>query len=414
MNNLENAKYGAANFEADTTRLPAIFPRTMGPNCGKYVQEVIDSGLTVDMVGRFEKAFADAMGVKHCIGTPGCTNALHILAASLEFEAGSEIIVSPIADYGTVMGLIRENFIPVFCDTEPGSPNISANTIKPCINKKTKAVLIVHKLGLPCEMDPIVELAQKNDLLLLEDTCQSLFSEYNGRLTGTFGEMAAYSFDSEKSMGADIGGCVTTNNDEWGNRLRYIGQSRGAKSVPGFGRIHFDKGLALRIPQCTAATCLGQLEIIEEQVRNRDKTARLLTEKLKDVDGIIPLHIPDYCTIFSCWMYGFTAVPEKLKCSPSELAEKIKAKGLGNIGMGKYYLMPDALVFLRKQAMNKIYPFSIPGAPGQEIYDGSRQTPNAKTFLDNFIRWAWTEKYTEKHVDIMYNIIKKVVTESLK
>jgi dTDP-4-amino-4,6-dideoxygalactose transaminase len=414
MNKLENAKYGAANFEADINLLPSIFPREMGPNCSKYVQEVIDSGLTVDMVRRFETEFAAAMGVKHCIGTPGCTNALHVLAASLEFEPGSEIIVSPIADYGTVMGIIRENFIPVFCDTEPGSPNITADSIKPCINKKTKAVLLVHTLGLPCEMDPIIELTEKNNLLLLEDTCQSLFSEYNGKLAGTFGAMAGYSFDSEKSMGGDIGGCITTNDDEWGERLRYIGQSRGAKFVPGFGRTHFDKGLALRMPNCTAATCLGQLEIIKEQVRNRDKTARLFTTRLGKLPGIVPLHIPDSCTLFSCWMYGFTVIPEKFKCSPSELAEKVREKGLGNIGMGKYYLMTDAIAFLKKNVRNKVYPYSLPGCPGEDIYNGEKQTPNAKKFLDTFIRWSWTEKYTEKHVDIMYNMIKQTVEENLK
>jgi len=413
MSKFENAKYGAANFEADTMQLPSIFPREMGPNCGKYVQEVIDSGLTVDMVSRFETAFASAMGVKHCIATPGCTNALHVLAASLEFEPGSEIIVSPIADYGTVMGLIRENFIPVFCDTEPSSPNVTANTIKSCISEKTKAIIVVHKLGIPCEMAPIAELAEKNNLLLIEDACQAVFAEYNGKLAGTFGHLAAYSFDSEKSMGGDLGGCVTTNDDVWGDRLRYIGQSRGAKGVPGFGRTHFDKGLALRMPQCTAAVCLGQLEIIKKQVRNRDKMARLLTAKLKKLDGIIPLLIPDSCTMFSCWMYGFTVIPEKFKCSPFELAEIIKEKGLGNSGMGKYYLMPDALVFLKNNAANKVYPYSLPDAPGEIIYNSEKQTPNAKAFLDTFIRWAWTEKYTEKHVNIMFNMIKEAVEENL-
>ena len=412
MSKLKNAKYGANAFESGT-KLPEIFPRTMGPNCGKYVQEVIDSGLTSDIVDRFEKEFASKMGVKHCIGTPGCTNALHVLAASLEFEHGSEVVVSPIADYGTVMGLIRENFIPVFCDTAPGTAHVTADTIKSCITEKTKAILVVHKFGFTCEMDAIVKLAEENNLLLIEDVCQAVFAEYKDKLAGTFGHVAAYSFDSEKSMGADMGGCIITNDDDFADRLRYIGQARGAKGVPGFGRTHFDKGLALRMPACTAATCLGQLEIIKEQVQNRDKMSRMLTSKLQSIDGIIPLTIPDSCTLFSCWMYGFSVDPAKIKCSPAGLAEKIKEKGLSNVGMGVYYLMTDAIDFLKQDAANKVYPFSVAGAPGAEIYNGEQQSPNAKAFLDTFIRWAWTEKYTEEHVDMIFNMIKEAVAESL-
>jgi dTDP-4-amino-4,6-dideoxygalactose transaminase len=413
MAKLEDAKFGPKAYEA-SVELPSIFPRVLGPKTAKYVQEFIDSGFTVDMVGRFEKAFADAMGIKHCVGTPGCTNALHILAASLEFEHGSEVIISPIADYGTVMGFIRENYIPVFADTAPGSPNVTADTIKACITKKTKAILVVHKMGLPCEMDGIVKLAKENNLILIEDVCQSVFSEYKGKTVGTFGDFAAFSFDSEKSMGADMGGCVITNDDESAGRLRYIGHARGAKGVPGFGRTHFDMGLALRMPGCTAATCLGQLEIIKDQVERRDKISRLLTDKLSTLDGVIPLPISENCTQFSCWMYGFSIDTNKLKCSPAELAVAISKKGFTGIGQGIYYLMPDALEFLKKAAATKVYPFSIEGAPGEEIYDANKKTPNAKAFLNTFIRWVWTDKYTEKHVDIMFNMIKEAVKENLK
>ena len=83
------------------------------------------------MVGRFERAFASALGVKHCIATPGCTPALHLLAMALDLQPGDEVVVSPITDYGTIMGLIKERLIPVFADTVPGTVNISAETIAP-------------------------------------------------------------------------------------------------------------------------------------------------------------------------------------------------------------------------------------------------------------------------------------------
>ena len=157
----ERAKYGAEAFEGLRGNLPQPFPRTMGPNCITYLQEVVSSGLQCDMVRRFEAAFESEMGIKHCIGTPGCTAALNILAAALSLEPGDEIIVSPITDYGTVMGLLKENYIPVFPDTEPGTPLISAQTIAPCITNRTRAILAVHITGLLCDMDPIHALAKK-------------------------------------------------------------------------------------------------------------------------------------------------------------------------------------------------------------------------------------------------------------
>src|SRR6185437_15341542 len=166
----------------------------------------VDSGLvaTAEMMTRFENAFAKAVGVKHCIATPGCTPALAALASAFPFASGDEIIVSPISDYGTVQGLIRENYIPVFADAAPGSVNLSAETIEPCITDRTRAILCVHKTGLICDMDSINQLAKKHNLIVYEDACQAVFGKYKGRTVGTLADAAAFSFDAEKTMGSDL------------------------------------------------------------------------------------------------------------------------------------------------------------------------------------------------------------------
>ncbi|MBV7333341.1 DegT/DnrJ/EryC1/StrS family aminotransferase [Chloroflexi bacterium TSY] len=281
-----HATYGAASANGTPGVLPTPFPRTMGPNCAQYLQEVLDSGMTVDMMGRFEKAFAAALGVKHCIATPGCTPALGVLAAALPFDPGDEIILSPITDFGTIQGLCLENLIPVFADTEPGTVNVSAQTIEPCITDRTRAILVVHKTGIICDMDPINELAQRHGLFVYEDVCQAVFGRYKGRVTGTLGQAAAFSFDPEKTMGADTGGCIVTNDDEMAERMRFIGHSRGGEMVPHFGRVHAELGYAYRMPQCTAAISLGQLEIIDEQVAQRDRMVRLLTSLSRSKFGV--------------------------------------------------------------------------------------------------------------------------------
>src|SRR5438477_3398697 len=187
------AKFGAAAQKEFKGKLPLPYPRTIGPRAMMYLQEVVDSGLTSDIVDRFERTFAQRMGVKHCIGTPGCTAALSVLATALKLSPGDEVVFSCITDYGTVLGFVRENAIPVFADTAPGSINVDAGTIEAAITDRTRAIVAVHKTGILCDMDPIVELARRRKLTLIEDVCQATFSKYKGRLAGTLADAATFS-----------------------------------------------------------------------------------------------------------------------------------------------------------------------------------------------------------------------------
>jgi dTDP-4-amino-4,6-dideoxygalactose transaminase len=405
---LKRAKYGATAHENMKGKLPTLFPRIMGPNCMKYLQKVIDKGLAFDMAGIFHQTFAKEYGVKHCIPTPGCTPALAALAASFPFQPGDEIIVSAITDYGTVQGLMAENYIPVFADTEPDTVNISAATIEPCITDRTRAILVVHKTGLLCDMDEINKLAKKHDLIVYEDVCQAIFGEYKGRLAGTLSLAAGCSFDAEKTMGSDVGGCILTNDDDLAEKIRFIGQSRGAVNYPNFGRTHLEYGYAYRMPSCTGAVSLAQLEIARPNVAQRDKMARLLTKMLSEIPGIKPLPIPSYTTVYSCWMMGFSIVPEMFSCGAEKFAEELLEEGIPGVGLGKYYLMPEALLCLQNSAKNKIYPFSTPPASRDYTYDEST-CPVAHEFLKNFIRWStFSEKYTPEHCKIATEIVRRV------
>lgn len=402
------AQYGAQAVAGLRGSLPNPFPRTIGPNAAKYLQEVVDSGLTSDMVGRFERAFAQELGVKHCIATPGCTPALAVLAAAFGFDPGDEIIVSPVTDYGTVQGLIRENYIPVFPDTEPGTVNLSAGTIAPCITDRTRAILAVHKTGLICDMDPIDELAARHGLIVYEDVCQAVFGKYKGRYAGTLALAAGFSFDSEKTLGSDVGGCVTTDDDALAERLRFIGQSRGGEMIPHFGRAHTAPGYAHRMTQSTAAISLAQLEIIKPQVEKRDRMIRLLMRLLGEIPGIIPLPIPEYVNVYSCWMAGFSITPAAFRCSAEEFAAQLSKAGVSGAGQGKYYLMPAALKFLQEKAEQKLYPYSQP--PASRAYHYSADScPNARDFLEHFIRWStFCEKYEEEHCELVAQLVAEV------
>lgn len=409
---IERAKYGAGASEGFKGSLPQPFPRTMGPNCLKYLLEVVESGLTSSMVRRFEEAFAGEMGVEHCIATPGCTPALAILAAAFDFKPGDEIIVSPVTDYGTVQGLIKENYIPVFSDTESGTLTVSAETIEPCITDRTRAVLVVHKTGTLCDMDPINALAAKHGLIVYEDVCQAVFGEYRGRLAGSLATAGAFSFDAEKTMGSDVGGCVVTNSDDLNERIRFIGQSRGGQIREGFGRVHAVHGYAHRMTQSTAAISLAQLEIIRPNVAQRDRRIRLLSENLAEIPGITPLPIPDHMNVYSCWMAGFSIDPEAFRCDVDTFAKQVAKGGIPGAGTGRYYLMPAALPFLSEKAEYRVYPYSQPPA-SREYHYGADTCPAARGFLEIFIRWSsFCEKYEPEHCDLAAQIVREVADKN--
>lgn len=405
----ENAQFGAKAFDPGTDKLPGVFPREMGPNAEAYLKEVVDAGLASDMYDRFTTYFADMYGVRYCIGVPGCTQAVFASMLGMDFEPGDEIIVSPIADYGTIAGMLFNNYIPVFADTDPGTALISADTIEPLITDRTRAVMCVHKLGLPCDMDPIMELAERHNLLVLTDVCQAILSEYKGSMQKTLGHLACFSFDAEKTCGGDIGGAILTDDKDLYDRINHRALSRGAHKEPGFGRIHTYQGFATRMPQCTAATCLANLEILPRQIRNRQETAALLDDLIRDIDGITPYDVPADRT-HTYWMYGFSVSAERFGSSVQEFGERLAANGVPGAGMGQYYLMPEAVRFLGEYVENGIYPFTTP--PSSRTYQYNADvTPNARNFLDGWVRWPWTEKYSEAHIRYIAELVAKTAEE---
>lgn len=404
---LESADYGAKAFDPGTDSLPGVFPREMGPNAVKYLTEVVASGLASDMYDRFTGYLSDLYGVRFAVGTPGCTQAVFAAMLGMDFPPGSEIIVSPIADYGTIAGMLFEGYIPVFVDTEPGTALISAETIKPAITDRTRAIMCVHKLGLPCDMAPIMELASEHDLLVLTDVCQAILSEYRGSLTDTLGHVACFSFDAEKTCAGDIGGAVLTDDEAIYERIQNRGLARGAYKVPGFGRTHTYQGFATRMPQCTAATCLANLEILPGQIAQRQRMAARLDAAIAGLSGITPYAVPEDRT-HTYWMYGFSIDPNSISCTVDEFADALKEAGIPGAGTGRYYLMPAALQFLNQKAATRAYPFDLAPADFTDTYS-AEATPNARDFLDSWVRWSWTEKYREAHIDHIAGIVASTV-----
>jgi dTDP-4-amino-4,6-dideoxygalactose transaminase len=352
------------------------------------------------------------MGMKHCVGTAGCTAALLALATAWSFAPGDEIVVSSISDYGTIMGLVKEKYVPVFADTVPGAPLVGAEEIRACITARTRAILVVHMTGLPCDMDSILGLAAETGLPVYEDVCQGVFGQYKGRLLGSFGHAAAFSFDAEKTLSSDTSGCIVTNDDQLAAKLRFHGQCRAERAVEGFGRVHEANSYAIRMSQPAAAIALGQLEVIRPAVCHIDRMIRLLYEMLETIPGIIPLRIPDYTDLYSCWMAGFHIDPQAFRCSAAEFAAGVSKAGIPEATLARYYLLPESCIFLPQAVKASTYPFSIP--PASRLLDyRSESYPNANRFLDGFIRWSsFCDKYEARHCEIAADIIRTVAEQN--
>ncbi len=407
---LPDSSFGAAAMAPSTEELPGVYPREMGPNSMHYLQEVVDSGLASDMVGRFTTYLAAMHDLPYCIGTTGCTQAIMAAMMAFDFEHGDEIIVSPISDYGSIAGALFENYIPVFVDTLPGTALIDPAAIEAGITDRTRAIIAVHKLGLPCDMDAIMAIAERHNLIVIEDVCQAILATYKGRLAGTMGHVACFSFDSEKTCGGDVGGAVLTRDEALHGKMANRVIARGAVQRPGFGREYSHRGFALQIPQCSAATTLANLEILPRQIEARQRSAQMLDERITQIPGLAPYIVPEDRT-HSYWMYGFLVDPEQFACTIDEFATQVAAGGIQGTGVARYYLMPAGVPFLDRMASTKAYPYCQPPASHEYRYRGD-SVPHAQDFLERWVRWFWTEKYTDEHVELMAAIIRDVANRN--
>lgn len=417
MSKLEERNRAGFGFNAYHNyigKLPNLYPRIMGPNALQYLKEVVDSGLTCDMVGKFEDAFKEIMGMQYCISAPGCSNAIHSLAEAMQLKPGDEVVVSSVSDYGTIMGFCKMGVIPVFADTAKGSINVCAETIEDCITDKTRAIMIVHMTGLVCDMNPILTIAEKYNLPVIEDVCQAIMSTYKGRKAGTLGYAGTFSFDSEKIVGSDIGACYVTNDKELFEFANYFCLSRAGTMKKDYGRVYAMPGIAMRMPHCTAAVNLAQLEMLEENIEVINRSIRYIYELLGSIDGISVEYPKEYQEVFACWMGMFRVDLSQFDCTLSEFCDECVEMGFTGLGPAKYYLLPESCTFLKKHAEEGVFPYMQPFTDKRFDYR-SDNYPNAVEYLSNALRWAtFSERYTEEDCKLVYNIVKSVATKHYK
>ncbi|MBI5219576.1 MAG: DegT/DnrJ/EryC1/StrS family aminotransferase [Bacteroidia bacterium] len=235
-------------------------------------------------VALFEKKFAEMQEVKYCVGCSSGTSALHLAYEVVGIRPGDEVIVPTMTFIATAEALRQVGAKPVFIDISPVSYNIDENKIEAAITDKTKAIVAVHLHGNPCEMDRIVEIAKKYNLKLIEDCAQSHISEYKFKKTGTFGDIAAFSFYPGKNLGAygDAGAVVTNNRRYFENARMLANHGRKEKYY------HDVEGYNYRLDTLQAAILLIKMKYLQQWTEQRILNSQLYDKMLKNPDITLP------------------------------------------------------------------------------------------------------------------------------
>ncbi len=298
----------------------------------KAVLEVLNSGMLVQgpKVKEFEENFAKYIGTKYGIATNNGTTALHAALLASTINSGDEVITTPFTFIATANSILYCNAKPVFADIEPKSFNIDPEQVKEKITSKTKAVLIVHLYGQPCEMGAILDICEDHELKLVEDACQAHGAEYKGKKVGSFGDSGVFSFYPTKNMTTGEGGIITTNDKKIAEKARLIREHGSSAKYS-----HQILGYNYRMTDISAAIGIEQLKKLDAMNEKRIENAKLLTNGIEKIRGLGPPCVsPNVKHVFN--QYTIRVI-EGSVFPRDELSAKLNKKC---IGTKIYYPLP--------------------------------------------------------------------------
>ncbi|MCC3357170.1 DegT/DnrJ/EryC1/StrS family aminotransferase [Bacillus sp. REN16] len=356
-------------------------------------------------VKKFLADFNEMYGVKYSVATSSGTAALHVALGAAGVTVGDEVITSPITDQGTIVGILYQNAIPVFADLDPNTYNLDPKSIEEKITSKTKAIIVVHLAGNPCDMDPLMEIAKKYNLKVIEDCAQSYLTTYKDRFVGTIGDYGCFSTNDFKHISTGDGGIVTVNSNNQEDYYR-----THAFADKNYQR--FDKSVVreieylapnYRMTELQGAVGIAQLKKLEWICQTRNTYGEQLTSGISGIEGINPMKITEngWCTY---WFYMFRLNESKFSCSRAEFSKALEAEGIPN----QAGYIPNVLykipLFQKKQAyLSSQFPFEL---SNQNYEPGS--CLEAENILSTAIRINISEFYTKNDIEEIIEAVRKV------
>ena len=389
-------------------------PLTGGKKWGwEELREVVDvfesgqyfrSGGT--KVEQFERDFAAAYGVRHAVASTSGTAAIHLAIGMINPEPGDEIITGPITDLGSVVPILLQGAIPVFADSDPQTFCMDPADIERQITDRTRALMVVHLFGNPCDMDAVQDIARRHNLPLIEDCSQAHGTEYRGRLCGTLGDIGCFSLQASKHITTGDGGMTITADKALGERGRLF-MDKGWTRQPGWGpRTYLFLAPNYRMNEITGAVGCAQIHKLTDVVSRRRARGDRLTALIGEVPGIRPQQATPGGQL-TYWLYALAVEPGG-PYTAEEFATALSAEGIpaGAHYIGKpIFLCAEALCHKATFGQSQ-WPFSHPGA--REIEYTEETCPVTQDLLHRMVTLSVHEFLTERDVEDMATGVRKV------
>ncbi len=351
--------------------------------------EVLKSGILTEKSGmgprvlEFEKDYAKYVGAKHAVAVNSGTAALHSALLVAGVKAGDEVIIPSFTFHATAEVILMTGAEPVFADIDPDTYTVTAETVEAAMTRNTKAIMPVHIYGLPAELDPLKKVARERGVALIEDAAQAHGAEYRGSRVGSIGDMSCFSFYAGKNMTTGEGGMVTTNDDDYSERLRMIrshGEQRPYWPVA--------VGNNYRMTEVLAAVGEAQLRKLPSFLERRRKNAQFLGEKVGMLGKVVPPKEPEgrkhSWYLFTLRLRGANAGKR------NKVIEKMRSR---NIEAAVYYESPLHLLPLYRER-------STSRRPLPETEKACRQVFSLPVH----------PKLGEQELDYVFDTLKRVLT----
>lgn len=360
---------------------------------GKYIQECIAGNKTCGN-GRFTKLcqdyFEHTLGAKKCLMTTSCTDALEMCALLADIGPGDEVIVPSYTFVSSALAFTRQGAAVIFADSSDDNPNIDADKIERLITPRTKAIVPVHYAGIACDMDNIMDIAARHNLIVIEDAAQGIDSFYKGRPLGSIGHLAAFSFHETKNVQCGEGGLLTINDDRFVRRSEVLWE-KGTNRAEFFrGEVNkygwVDTGSSFLPAEYVSAFLWSQIENIKDIQDARKSHWNAYYEGLKDVKQIILPHIPDFATNNG---HAFFIICRSLD-ERSALIAYLKERGISSVF---HYLSLHKSVYAQKRGWDKA------------------ELPNADRYTDCLLRLPMFKALQPEEIATVVNAVKDFYRE---
>jgi len=361
----------------------------------RLVNEVLDSGIlaggTAPQVTALEREWAAYTGVKYCLTTTSGTAALHMALAAVDVGPGDEVITSAFTFLASASCALHQNAIPVFVDIDPRTYNVDPRKLEAAITERTKAIIPVHIQGLPADMDPIIEIAEKHNLFVIEDACQAHGATYKGKMVGSMGHVGTFSLNNYKNLPGGEGGLFITDDEallKKGMLIRCFGDEIDEVS---HRRIYNASilGYMYRNQELPAALARAQLMHLDERNQVRIANANYLTQELGKIPGVIPPYCPPECKhVYFMYNVCFDPQAAGVDCEPRRFRIAVE-KALYKEGMlvGQWQTMPVPAQDIFQSRLGyggSRYPWAVNEAKGIKYDYNVDNYPVAKMLCDTY------------------------------